>query len=153
MKKGLTIVFAIVALLIAIVWFADVPALWQKTGITTPEAIKLINEQAGIENLNKDAAVCFGRVHSGKLITRSELKDLPAVSNLVAKLGEYSEPVLLQESEMPPGTSAAVRIRFGSHFRTHFIYILDCHKPFDAKDLTNSSLGWVQVTSNIFIRN
>jgi hypothetical protein len=152
----------LIAAPIAVICFWVSPLFIRPVGTTTPEAIKLVTEVEGVGEINRDAEAIFNRFGingSGlfKSLEKSELKDFQTISGLVSKFGDYSDVVIIPEGAMDfnkvPGFPAQIRIRFGSHFHLHFLYILDCRKTVDVTTITNREVHWNQVASNIFIRN
>jgi len=113
-----------------------------------------------VENINKDAEAIFIRFGTNgfdywKGVDKSDLKNLPTISDLLSKFGNYSQVVIIPEgtmdSEEISGFPAQIRIRFGSHFETKFLFVVDPRKPFDAAGIKNREPHWTEVASNIFI--
>jgi hypothetical protein len=144
----------LIAATIAIICFWVSPLFIRPVGTTTPEAIAIINELGGAEKISKESEAILDRFGTnGTWLSPSSLADFQSVSNLVLKLGSYSDAVIFRDSPWSAGFPAHLRIRFGSHFHCHFLYLLDSRKPFDAMNITNGGPNWIQVASNIFIKN
>jgi hypothetical protein len=145
-----------IAVLIAFVCFLASPLFIRPVGTTTPEAIRLVTEVEGVGKIIREAETLIAhygtKASSSVQILDSELHNYSALSDLVQKLGSYSQVVIIPESAEVSGFPAQMRIRFGSHFHCHFLYVLDCRKPFDVTAITNREPRWSQVTSNIFVR-
>lgn len=116
-------------------------------GCRSPEtkkkrAMELFEKVGGVDKINHEARNIFDQfiVHSkeAKFLGESDLKAAPAISMIGSSVGTYP-----QSSEFP----AHIRIRYGSHDRTKFIFIFDPDKPPDLKDVSS----FIQVTSNIFV--
>jgi hypothetical protein len=132
-------------------------ALIRTSGTTKPEAIRLVTQAEGVERLSQDADSLFNQIgiHGHdlfKAVPRDELTRYPAIADLVSQFGRYADVVLIDEGKTDfgqlPGFPAQIRIRFGSHFETKFLYITDRRRTLDLKPAFPQA---TKVSSNMFI--
>jgi hypothetical protein len=132
-----------------------------RSGATVSEATSLVAKAETIEGVNKDAQAIFNKFGTvgfdlWKPLSEADLTNYPSIHDLVSKLGDYSQVVIVPEGKMDSEEvtkfPAQIRIRFGSHSQTKFIFVLDSRKPFDRATITNRDQRWSQVSENIFIK-
>ena len=107
--------------------------------------------ETGMEAINKDALAVFDRFGT----TNSEafypelqqLESFPALKDLTGRLGSYSLVIL---EPRRAGDPEHLKIRCGSHFNCHFIYVFDPRVSVE----TNSPMfqGLSPLTNNVFLR-
>jgi hypothetical protein len=106
----------------------------------SPSAEQRIEKVGGVSIINQEARVVFDRFGTKefRFLYESDLKDCPAIAALGNSVGLYNES---------PGTAAQIRVRYGSHSNTKFIFILDPRAPSQFK----GPPGCSQIASNIFV--
>jgi hypothetical protein len=110
--------------------------------MTSSRALAMLDNAGGVQKLNEEAKAIFSQyaTNTEQPLYGSGLEDYPEV----AKLGNAVE-ILPDSPELP----RHIRIRFGPHTQTRFIFIFDPTKPINPNDqLFKTS---IYVTSNIFV--
>jgi hypothetical protein len=115
-----------------------------RSASTTAKIKETFETASGMEKVQIEATSMFEHFGTNefRFLYEPDLKDFPMIAALGNSVGIYPAT---------PGLPANIRIRFGSHRNTKFIFIYD---PKDPSISTNSKLanGLTQVTTNIFIQ-
>ena len=109
---------------------------------TMSQVGEMFEKVGGIEKVNTEARAMFARFGTNELrfVYDQDLKDFPAIAALGNSVGIYPAT---------SGLAANIRIRFGSHANTEFIFIYDPNDSSGVKEQTAS--GFLQVSTNIFV--
>ena len=103
-------------------------------------ARRLLEQSGGVARVNTEASAVFLKhaTNEVRFLSDADLRDFPAIASLGNSVAIHPEH---------SGFPAHIRVRFGSHRNTRFMFIFD---PTNGAR-TAGDWGLVQVASNIFL--
>jgi len=110
--------------------------------VTATEVAEMFERVGGVEKVSKEARAIFDRFGTNefRFIYDQDLREFPAIAALGNSVGIYPKA---------SGVPANIRIRFGPHANTKFIFIYDPNESSGVKQ--QAAAGFIEVTNNIFV--